>query len=294
MSSLQELINWDHVNFIDKLNKCTNRYNKKKKLKEVTKSNYQIINYRPYPTPWTYKYKYENYNDVMKNCNHYKKGIIVFDDLTTDDAIVKYSNLGHKVIALNYANATTPGGGYLNGAIAQEEELCRQYPHLYNSIKNSKHSKKKYYPLSNNHLLITHDIKRYRENSNNGYKIINIPNISAGFITTAAPNMRSIKNKKKQFHHFKDEINQLFKLIFTAAYVKFEEEYNVLVIGAWGCGAFAPLKSEERIKYISDMANLMAVAANNYRYMYDYISVSIPDKNSENYQIFKKAFSRIV
>ena len=308
MFNLQETINWDNEDFIKQFFNCTSRYEKKKKLKEVSASNYEIIKQKSCPTPWTYKYEYKDYPYIANNFCYGKKGIITIEDLTTDDAIVKYSDLGYEVIALNYANAFTPGGGYLNGSIAQEEELCRQYPHLYNSLKNSKHSKKNYYPLSNNHLLITHDIKRYRENCNNGYKVIKNPDITAGFITTAAPNMRSIKNKGKQFDDYRGEIHKLLKMIFSVAYTKLlsflktkfrikdseQKGYDVLIIGAWGCGAFAPIGTKDRIRYITDMANLMAYVANQYRHMYDYISVAIPDKNSENYKIFRKAFSKII
>lgn len=118
--------------------------------------------------------------------------------MTTDESIVKYNSLGYKVIGLNFVNEKLPGGGYLRGSIAQEEDLCRQYPFLYNSLKNSKYSKDDYYPIDD-HVLLTYDVKRYREDSNLGYKIIENSTIETIFITSAAPNMRM---KRKDFQWY--------------------------------------------------------------------------------------------
>jgi hypothetical protein len=41
--------------------------------------------------------------------------------------------------ALNFANAAHPGGGYLHGARAQEEDLCRLIPTLFSSLKRLKY-----------------------------------------------------------------------------------------------------------------------------------------------------------
>ena len=38
-------------------------------------------------------------------------------------------------VGLNFANAHHAGGGYLRGARAQEEDLCRLMPTLYTALK---------------------------------------------------------------------------------------------------------------------------------------------------------------
>jgi len=148
------------------------------------------------------------------------------------------------------------------------------------------------YPVHFDNVLITHDIERMREDRDNGYEVIDYPTTKAGFITAAAPNMNNQHNHGKTFNDFKMDMVKMFELIFTTP--KFSgKEYDVLCVGALGCGAFAPHDPVESLAYRTNMANLMAQYVNHYKRLYKVICVAIPDKNGENYQIFKKAFEGI-
>ena len=76
--------------------------------------------------------------------NYIKYPPIVFIYKTTLDAVDHaYQTYPKCTIAvLNFANGKYPGGGYLNGDINQEEDLCRRIPELYTSLLYS--SKKKH------------------------------------------------------------------------------------------------------------------------------------------------------
>jgi len=166
-------------------------------LQGIANHNYKLIkdnNIQPRNTwKWTKSYIED---DTFVPGFSLKDNHIIFEDLTTDAAIVKYTQMGKKTIALNFANSETPGGGYLRGAIdTQEEELCRQYPRLFTSLDNVKND---IYPFPLESVLITRDIERMRESRDNGYELINNPITSCGIISAAAPDMRKAKNI--QFH----------------------------------------------------------------------------------------------
>ena len=287
-------LKWDPVIFNDEWEKAEridydndNNYKRKELLKSVATHNcYLTKNTNTcVPTPITYKWFHSQLPQYLK---YNKKGMVVLEDFTTDDAIVHYTSQGYKPVALNFANGYHVGGGILVGAAAQEEDLCRQYPTLYNSLLDAKENK--LYPIKFGSILITHNVKRVRENRNNGYKIIPNNNITSGFITAAAPNMRIFRNVNKNFSDFDADIRKSLDLIFTVPVAK--DNYNVCIIGSWGCGAFAPTVPIKREVYIRSMASLILEYANKYGNLYDVISISVPDKTGQNYQTFSKILNK--
>ena len=65
--------------------------------------------------------------------------LITFINRTSDECAQYVSLLGYRRMAiLNFANGIYPGGGYLYGKNAQEEDLCRAIPNLYSALDYSR------------------------------------------------------------------------------------------------------------------------------------------------------------
>lgn len=182
-----------------------------------------------------------------------KDGIVSFEENLTLSAVKRFIGTNKKVAVLNFANPIEPGGGVLRGANAQEEYLCRS-TNLYRSLTSK--NAEKYYSDNNSirsanqfnsmfigtdeviyspHVTVlkkadgygTHKISGYKEIYEDQYYDIEVLTCAAPFFSGSGyiiPNgdlkyilMRRIRN------------------IFEVA---IENDVDILVLGAFGCGAF--------------------------------------------------------
>ena len=147
-----------------------------------------------------------------------------------------------EVCVLNMASRSNPGGGALVGSGAQEEYLFRcsnyfrslyqyvDFADLYD-IPRSKYS----YPLDRNFGgIFTPNATVFRDLESKGYKLLNEP-FKVNFIAAAAISHPKVVNDR-----IADEL--LFcvrKKMHTLFRIALDNQQEVLVLGAWGCGAFA-------------------------------------------------------
>ncbi|MBL7975121.1 MAG: TIGR02452 family protein, partial [Candidatus Kapabacteria bacterium] len=133
------------------------------------------------------------------------------------------------------ASAKNPGGGFLNGANAQEESLCRASS-LYASIV----SQTEYYTankecgtcLYTNHIIYSPDVVVFRNNFGEllevpfGVSVITSPAVNAGVVQSREPhNISQIEPTMK---------TRIESVLAVAA----QHKHTTLVLGAWGCGVF--------------------------------------------------------
>lgn len=135
---------------------------------------------------------------------------------------------GYEPLALNFASGTSPGGGFLSGSRAQEENLCRSSA-LYATIKGDAmydHHRRNDRHRASDWAILSPKVPVFRVDD--GETLEEPWHLS--FITSAAPiafKMDPLEARsllKRRIHRV---------LAIAAAY-----GYTSLVLGAWGCGAF--------------------------------------------------------
>ena len=150
---------------------------------------------------------------------------------TTLSAHRRHLAKGHNVVSLNFASATQPGGGFLGGARAQEEYLCRSSA-LFLSIKDSPmydYHRDNWTPFYSDAMIYSGDVPVFRDDQ---HDLLETP-YRASFITSAAP-----LAKKVLPHDHPKLPNILLQRIHKIISVAKAKGHDSMILGAWGCGAF--------------------------------------------------------
>jgi uncharacterized protein (TIGR02452 family) len=148
---------------------------------------------------------------------------------TTLGASRRLMERGLRPLALNFANGIHPGGGFLSGARAQEEVLCRSsalYQTLVGDLMYEEHRKRPP-PDSTDWAIYSPDVPVLR--TDDGTELPQPWLLS--FITCAAPYAPAIGQPEAG--------DLLQKRIHRVLAIAQAYGHAVLVLGAWGCGAFA-------------------------------------------------------
>jgi uncharacterized protein (TIGR02452 family) len=147
---------------------------------------------------------------------------------TTLGASRRLVESGHKPLALNFGNGIHPGGGFLGGARAQEEVLCRSSA-LYRTLVGDpmyKAHRERPWPDSTDWAIYSPDVPVFRHDDGTE---LDQPWL-LGFVTCAAPVATTIGQPKSG--------DLLQKRIHRVLAIARAFGYSTLVLGAWGCGAF--------------------------------------------------------
>lgn len=147
---------------------------------------------------------------------------------TTLGASRRLTETGLRPLALNFANGIAPGGGFLHGARAQEEVLCRSsalYETLAGDPMYSAHRARPS-PDSTDWVIYSPAVPVFVSDA--GEPLDQLWPLS--FITCAAPYVPGVGKSESAF--------LLGVRIRRVLAVARSLGYQSLVLGAWGCGAF--------------------------------------------------------
>jgi uncharacterized protein (TIGR02452 family) len=303
---------------------CNNRSSDGKAIRQkIAKENYDIIRTRGLPKLNIRKPIHidaeRGIRDIERNFG--KRTRILFLGGTTNQAIHYFHQMRMKCAVMNFANSHHVGGGYTHGSFAQEEELCRTIPDLFPSLAHDANRNKDYIDERGNStfhwmkdIKYSPDLNLYRYDcaqSNGKYDFFTLTDpIPVSVITVAAPNLGFksdthepkhpdivddfLRNPGMYFGFIKNIIRNSCLAPIFANRQKEEGVVNVLVLGAFGCGAFRPspkVESQLGGKYNQIIANLFVDVLRetpNLLTTYDYICFAIPP--GENYDEFKNVF----
>lgn len=159
--------------------------------------------------------------------------MITLKEQNTFAAVEDIARKGGKVAALNFANAKHPGGGYLHGSNAQEEDLCRRST-LYPILQN--HQRKGEYPIAHDELIYSKEVMIIRDSYENEYHFLDNP-IKCDVITQAAYDLNHAHGSADQVSDLEFQQGTVDK-IRTQLRIAAKNGNDSLVVGAFGCGAF--------------------------------------------------------
>lgn len=155
---------------------------------------------------------------------------------TTSNAAVRLLAAGKTdLVALNFASARNVGGGFLAGALAQEEDLCRASA-LYVCTK----SKPVFYKgniLSDgtfytDNVIYSPKVPFFRDSYHN---LLEAP-FKLSIISSPAPNLSSLTGRIEGLEAKTKGIlrERAIRILDVAA----RHGHKNIILGAWGCGAF--------------------------------------------------------
>ena len=140
------------------------------------------------------------------------------------------------LVLLNFASAKNPGGGFLNGAKAKEEDLARcsgLYPCLQTQPTYYEVNRAYESLLYTDHVIYSPKVPWFKTRSR-GQLLENI--FLASVITAPAPNAGQVLRRDPTAK--KDIVISLYRRTKYVLTVARDNGHRSLLLGAWGCGVF--------------------------------------------------------
>jgi len=139
------------------------------------------------------------------------------------------------LVMLNFASARNAGGGFINGAKAQEEDLCRcsgLYPCLISQHGYYEANRKNETAIYTDHLIYSPNVPWFRTRSRDDPHTLFL----ASVITAPAPNAGVVLSREADaLPKIEAALRRRAGLVLGVAA---GNGHRTVLLGAWGCGVF--------------------------------------------------------
>ena len=148
--------------------------------------------------------------------------------------ILEMNKDGERPAVLNFASAKNPGGGFLNGAIAQEEALAAS-----SGLYNTQLLHRTYYEANRacgtmmytDYAIYSPDVVFFRDGN---FELLKVP-VTASVLTLPAVNMGQVILRGEDTEKAKIVMKNRMRLCLS---IFAHKKDRYLILGAYGCGVF--------------------------------------------------------
>lgn len=202
-------------------------------------------------------------------------------DATTQVAAHGLVAPGVRVGALNFASARNPGGGFLSGARAQEEDLTRcsgLYPCLASSAVRPyyTYNRARKTLLYSDHMIFSPGVPFFRtvgRPGKDGYLLDAAFRVDV--ITAPAPNAGALRRGQRGSELVEALRQRALRVLTLAA----AQGVDALVLGAWGCGVFKNDPEQVAAAFLDPLQGELRAAFRE-------VVFAIPSKVQRNHDAF--------
>lgn len=203
---------------------------------------------------------------------------------TTFQALARFAASAGHVACLNFASAKNPGGGFLNGSLAQEEALaCASglYPCLLEAPEYYERNRANRSALYLDLVIISPLVPFFRDDTG---VLLEKP-VLASVITAPAPNAGAVaQNEPANLSKVEPTLRERAGLVLEIAQA---HQVDQLVLGAWGCGVF---RNDPRVvaRIFAELLN----ASGKFLGVFDEVAFAVFDRSEDEatYKAFAKTF----
>jgi len=188
----------------------------------------------------TLLYRSDEFESVLASADEKLKGLdyetlIAVENTTVLQGAAQLQQREGKTGCLNFASAKNPGGGFLGGAMAQEESLALSsalYPTLTKHFEMYEYNRGRSTYLYSDCMIYSPDVAVFR---NDDGELTN-DFLTLSFVTSPAVNIGAMKNNRPEEMELAEAA--MLQRMDRVLALMVHHDIDHLLLGAWGCGVF--------------------------------------------------------